>query len=117
MLRKAAAQDGGSADSIPNRGIHPSLSRPLEDLEIAVIALLSRFPMVIRDAAEHYSPAEVANYAYDLAKMYNQFYDRHSVLNADLPEDRELRLAISDLTSRSIKKAMAILGIDVPERM
>lgn len=95
----------------------PLLDRALEDLEVQMLSLLARYPQVIREAAQHYSPAEVANYAYELAKTYNQFYDKLSVLKADFEQDTALRLSISDLVARTIKAALSILGIAVPERM
>jgi arginyl-tRNA synthetase len=115
MLRKAEATGEGVA--VGGAAAVPALNRPLEEAEVAVLALLQRFPVVIQEAAAHYSPAEVANYAYDLAKGFNQFYDKLSVLHAPEAADRQLRLAISALTARTLCRALGILGIGVPERM
>jgi len=115
MLRKAEATGEGVA--VGGAAAVPALNRPLEEAEVAVLALLQRFPVVIQEAAAHYSPAEVANYAYDLAKGFNQFYDKLSVLHAPEVADRQLRLAISALTARTLRRALGILGIGVPERM
>jgi len=119
MLRKADAADltaGARADAGLAAAV-PKLSRALEDPELAVLALIQRFPAVIQEAAAHYSPAEVANYAYELAKAFNQFYDKLSVLRAPEAHDRQLRLAISALTGDTLRRALGILGVDVPERM
>lgn len=93
------------------------LARPLENLERDLLVNLSRYPAVIREAASRYSPAEVANYAFELAKLFNQFYDQHSVLNAPERPDREFRLSLSALCADVLRSALAILGIAVPERM
>jgi len=119
MLRKADAADltAGARNDAGLAAAVPKLSRALEDPELAVLALIQRFPAVIQEAAAHYSPAEVANYAYELAKAFNQFYDKLSVLRAPEAHDRQLRLAISALTGDTLRRALGILGIDVPERM
>jgi arginyl-tRNA synthetase len=90
---------------------------PLDPAEVRQLALLARYPGAVAEAAEHRSPAEIAQYAYDLARAYNQFYDRLSVLNADRPVDRQRRLAISAFTARTLRSALGLLGIGAPERM
>ena len=64
-----------------------------------------------------YSPSGIANYCYELTKAFNQFYHDYSVLSADTPEQKQLRLAISANVAKTIKNGMALLGIEVPERM
>lgn len=85
--------------------------------EIALIQALADFPSVVAEAGRSYSPALIANYAYDLVKLYNQFYHDFSILKEDDAGRRSLRLALSDQTAKTVKTAMSLLGIRVPERM
>ena len=85
--------------------------------EIALIQRLSDFPDVVQEAGRNYSPALIANYAYDLVKEYNQFYHDCSILREEDAAVRSLRLALSDATARTVKTAMGLIGINVPERM
>lgn len=99
-------------------------SSPLElsnyvfhDKEKALIKLITQFPEVIQQAAEHYSPALVANYVYDLVKEFNSFYQTVSILGADEQQQVNFRIELARLVSEVIKKSFNVLGIDVPERM
>lgn len=85
--------------------------------EIALIQALADFPSVVAEAGRSYSPALIANYAYDLVKLYNQFYHDFSILKEEDTGRRSLRLALSDQTAKTVKTAMSLLGINVPERM
>ena len=85
--------------------------------EISLIQRLNDFPSVVAEAGRSYSPALIANYAYDLVKEYNQFYHDCSILKEENAGVRALRLALSDATARTIRTAMGLLGIRVPERM
>lgn len=85
--------------------------------EIDLIKLLRKFPVTVSDAAREYSPALVANYCYELAKEYNQFYHDFSILNDENPEVRNFRLILSDVISDVLSKGMWLLGIEMPERM
>ena len=69
------------------------------------------------DAGRTYSPALVANYAYDLAKEYNQFYHDYSILREEDAAVRNQRLLISWVVARTLRSAMSLLGIEMPERM
>jgi arginyl-tRNA synthetase len=82
-----------------------------------LIVVLSQFPDVIQAAAEAYSPAVVANYVYEVAKIYNKFYHEKSILQAEDEQTKQFRLQLSAASGKMIKKAMALLGIEVPERM
>ncbi|HEY2583483.1 MAG TPA: arginine--tRNA ligase [Mucilaginibacter sp.] len=82
-----------------------------------VIVTLSKFPEMIEQAAEGYSPAIVANYVYELAKTYNKFYHEKSILQAEDETTKQFRLQLSIASGKVIKKSMALLGIEVPERM
>lgn len=85
--------------------------------EIALIQRLNDFPYVVSEAGRTYSPALIANYAYDLVKEYNQFYHDCSILRETDEAVRSLRLALSHVTARTVRTAMSLLGIIVPERM
>jgi len=96
---------------------HQLSSGKLLDLEKQVITQLEQFPVVIDEAANEHDPSKVAIYVFNLAKMYNTFYTEHSVANAETEEKKILRLQLSQLTAHTIKTAMDLLGIQVPERM
>jgi len=89
----------------------------LEAAEREVISLLYTYPARVQEAAANYSPAVLANYAYELAKSYNQFYQSVPVFNERDKARLALRLALSQAVARVLKKAMGLLGIEVPERM
>ncbi|MFN8335769.1 MAG: arginine--tRNA ligase [Cyclobacteriaceae bacterium] len=89
----------------------------LEPSEREALHLLSLFENKIKEAAKDYSPAVIANYAYDLAKQYNQFYQNISIFNEADPAKLKFRVALSDSIASAIKKSMNLLGISVPERM
>jgi arginyl-tRNA synthetase len=78
---------------------------------------LCEYENVIADASNKYDPSEIANYAYNLAKLYNKFYGELKILSADTDAEKHLRLTISQATANTIKHAMKLLGIDVPEKM
>jgi arginyl-tRNA synthetase len=85
--------------------------------EIELIKMLSDYPAVVAAAGESYSPALIAAYAYDLAKLYNSYYHDHSILRESDPAVRGFRLRLSETVAGVIKRAMRLLGITVPERM
>ncbi len=85
--------------------------------EVSLLKMLYDFPETTKQAAENMSPAVVANYAYELAREYNQFYHEVSILKETDEEKRNFRIALSEFTGNVIKSAMALLGIKVPERM
>jgi arginyl-tRNA synthetase len=76
-----------------------------------------KYPETLSAAADTHNPAAIANYAYDLAKAYNKFYQTESILKVEEEDLKQFRLKLSDLTATTLKKAMALLGIEVPERM
>ena len=109
LLRKADTMQLAAADWLRLVTLEPA--------EREVIGVLNAYPQRLQDAAREYSPAIVANYAYELAKSYNQFYQSISIFNeTDLARMR-LRLALSQAVADVLKKAMRVLGIAVPERM
>lgn len=85
--------------------------------EITLIQSLADFPSVVADAGRTYSPALIANYAYDLVKEYNQFYHDCSILREENADVRSLRLALSEATASTVRTALSLLGMGVVERM
>lgn len=85
--------------------------------EKGLIRTLYAYPDAVREAGANLSPAIMANYAYDVAKAYNQFYHDHVIVDAAEPELTAFRLKLSELTSLVIGQSMKLLGISVPERM
>ncbi|ASU34720.1 arginine--tRNA ligase [Mucilaginibacter xinganensis] len=82
-----------------------------------LIVSLTQFPGIIQTAADGYSPAIIANYVYELAKIYNKFYHEKSILQAEDESAKQFRLQLSAASGKVINKAMKLLGIKVPERM
>jgi arginyl-tRNA synthetase len=89
----------------------------LEPSERDALHLLSLFENKLKEAAKDYSPAVIANYAYDLAKQYNQFYQNIPIFNETDQGKLKFRIALSGSIAAAIKKSMNLLGISVPERM
>lgn len=96
--------------------IHMSAEK-LNNLERNLLRSVFDFPQVVQEAAQELSPAQIANYAYELCREYNQFYHEHSVLNEPDAEISAFRVELSEMVSIVVKNAMALLGIEVPERM
>ncbi len=107
ILKKSGLKDIPALDL--SISIHPK--------EKELIKQLFGFPTAITEAANTYSPASLANYTYELAKLFNQFYDVCSVLKEENVAIKNFRLALSYSVARTIKSAFLMLGIDVPERM
>ena len=89
----------------------------LKESELELIQLMSKYPETLSTAAQAHNPAAIANYAYDLAKVYNKFYQTESILKTDDEDLKAFRLKLSKLTASTLKKAMNLLGIKMPERM
>jgi arginyl-tRNA synthetase len=89
----------------------------LHDKEKELIKLQYDFPAILADASNTYNPAVVANYIYELTKLFNQFYNECPVLKEENNMIKEFRISLIDKTSEIIKNGMLCLGIDVPERM
>lgn len=85
--------------------------------EASVLKMIGNFPNVVKDAGEVYSPALVANYVYDLAKEFNQFYHESPIVYEENDAIRDMRLTLSQAVGHTIKQGMWLMGIDVPERM
>jgi arginyl-tRNA synthetase len=85
--------------------------------EKELIKFVYDFPGLVSEAADSLSPAIVANYLYELAKEYNQFYHDHQILKEENEETRNLRLQLSQKIADILKTGMELLGIEMPERM
>ena len=85
--------------------------------EVALIKSLADFPNVVKAAGESFSPSLIAAYAYDLAKTFNGYYHDHSILREEDEQKRRMRLMLAAEVARIIRRAMALLGIEVPQRM
>ena len=109
VLRKAG-------EHIDSRLSNPE-STTLSEKELTLIQRLVDYPAAVRQAGDEFSPAVIANYAYALACDFNSFYHDHSILNEADAEKRALRLLLSQTVAKVIKSAMALLGIEVPNRM
>lgn len=109
ILRKAQ-----ESQSIPNQ---PNTPITLNNKEIDLIQKLSEFPAAVEQAGKDYSPSGIANYCYELTKQFNQFYHDYSILGADTEEQKAVRLMLAKNVAKTIKNGMALLGIEVPERM
>ena len=110
ILRKAEAQNITLPTSLND-------DAPLNDKEIALIQKLNDFGAAVAQAGIDYSPSGIANYCYELTKEFNQFYHDYSILNADTEAEKITRLMIAKNVAKVIKNGMALLGIEVPERM
>ena len=109
ILRKA--EEAGIQVSAAD--IHIALSDKEQDL----IKSIAKLPAVVKEAGENYSPALLGNYAYELAKEFNQFYHDFSILKEEDITVRNFRLLLAKECSEAIKNAMGMLGIEMPERM
>lgn len=109
ILRKAAENGTVVGDS----DLHIAISDKEQDL----IKLIAKLPAVVKEAGDNYSPALLANYSYDLAKEFNQFYHDFSILKEEDDKVRNFRLLLAKECGIAIRNAMGMLGIEMPERM
>ena len=110
VLRKAAGKNIVVPEKLDDRtGLSPK--------EVQLLKLITAFPAVVSEAGKVYSPAIIANYAYDLAKEFNQFYHEMPIIYEENDSKRNVRLVLSRMVGEVIKQSMWLLGIDVPERM
>lgn len=110
IMRKAAAQDITVPASLGN-----GFSVNLKETEL--IQKISEYGAAVAQAGKDYSPSGIANYCYELTKEFNQFYHDYSILGADTEEEKVLRLVIAANVAKTLKNGMALLGIEMPERM
>ena len=85
--------------------------------EEEIIQQLADFAAVVRAAGEDFSPSAIANYCYDLVKNYNQFYHEFQILREENADVRAFRLVLSQNVAKVVRLGMALLGIEMPERM
>ena len=90
---------------------------PLNDKEKDLVQKMNDFGAAVEQAGKDYSPSGIANYCYELTKEFNQFYHDYSILGADTQDEKIVRLVIAANVSKTLKNGMALLGIEVPERM
>ena len=110
VLRRAVEQSVAKAEKAsPETAVVPK--------EIELVKLLTEYRPTVAAAAEQYSPAMIANYVYELVKEFNQYYHDYSILNEPDAAVRSFRLLLAEQVARTVKSGMALLGIEVPERM
>ena len=97
--------------TIDSKSIH------INEKEKYLIQLLVEFPSIVKQSGDEFSPALIANYVYDLAREFNQFYHDYSILHEANEAIRNFRLILSETTAKVIKSGMKLLGIEVPEKM
>ena len=110
VMRKAEADGLQIPAALP-------ANAPLNEKEINLIQKLNDYGAAVAQAGQDYSPSGIANYCYELTKEFNQFYHDYSILNAESQEEKITRLVLADNVGKVIKNGMALLGIEVPERM
>ena len=93
------------------------LNSQLADKEVELIQKMSEYGAAVEQAGKDYSPSGIANYCYELTKVFNQFYHDFSILNEPDEQKKTIRLMLAKNVAKIIKNAMALLGIEVPERM
>ena len=100
-------------------GVNTNTAKPdsISEKECAIIRMLNDFPAIVKQAGTDYSPSGIANYAYELAKEYNQFYHDFSILKEENEAAKAFRILLTHNVGKVIKTAMGLLGIEVPERM
>ena len=108
ILRKAAER-GYNSEMAAEGALLPK--------EIEIIKMLNIYPQRVKEAGDGHSPAVIANYAYDLAKEFSQYYHDTTILNEENEALRSQRLALIEVIAKVLVKAMDILGIRLPERM
>ena len=94
-----------------------SSTTSLADKEIELIQKMSEFGAAVEQAGKDYSPSGIANYCYELTKVFNQFYHDYSILNEANADKKAIRLMLAKNVAKIIKNGMGLLGIEVPERM
>ncbi|MGM9718586.1 MAG: arginine--tRNA ligase [Prevotella sp.] len=112
ILRKAAEQN----EQMELSDITTS-ERLLSQKEIDLIQKMNEFGAAVEQAGKDYSPSGIANYCYELTKEFNQFYHDYSILKEEDPQKKAIRLVLAKNVAKIIKNGMALLGIEVPERM
>jgi len=110
ILRKAEAEGTILPDSL-------DAGMPLNGKEAELIQKISEYGAAVEQAGKDYSPSGIANYCYELTKEFNQFYHDYSILGADNPDEKKVRLVLAANVAKTLRNGMRLLGIEVPERM
>ncbi len=105
------------AQNIPNTPNTLNILNILNEKEVELIQKMSEYGAAVEQAGKDYSPSGIANYCYELTKVFNQFYHDYSILNEEDEQKRQVRLVIARNVGKIIRNGMALLGIEVPERM
>ena len=108
ILRKAAGVSSITCSSS---------STSLAEKEVELIQKMNEFGAAVEQAGKDYSPSGIANYCYELTKVFNQFYHDYSILNEPDEQKKTVRLVLAKNVAKIIKNGMSLLGIEVPERM
>ena len=118
ILRKAQASPNPPFPSCARLPVaFPREGAKLNGKEIELVQKMNDYAAAVEQAGKDYSPSGIANYCYELTKEFNQWYHDYSILGAEDEATRDLRLVIARNVAKIIKNGMALLGIEVPERM
>lgn len=129
IMRKAANKreqssllelsSGSSLDEVKaaNKRALKNITTSLNEKEITLIQKMSEYSVAVSQAGKDYNPSIIANYCYELTKEFNQFYHDYSILKEEDEDKRTVRLVIAANVAKVIRNGMALLGIEVPERM
>ena len=107
VLRKFENNDFGSFDDY----------KELNEFELALLKEVVEFPNLVKTAAENYDPSAIANYCYNLGKMYHRFFHEVRILTAETEDAKAFRLHLSSVVAKVLEKAMNLLGIEMPAKM
>ena len=111
ILRKAEAEGASLPEKLDTAAAQPN------EKEVELIQKLNEYGAAVEQAGKDYSPSGIANYCYELTKEFNQFYHDYSILKEPDAAKKQLRLVLARNVAKAIKNGMALLGIEVPERM
>ena len=114
ILRKSSSNEEGNSNLVSTSSF---LLPRLSEKEIELIQKMNEFGAAVEQAGKDYSPSGIANYCYELTKVFNQFYHDYSILNEPDADKRAVRLMLARNVAKIIKSGMSLLGIEVPERM
>ena len=118
ILRKATPLqvEGATETAVANSSLF-TLHSSLSEKEVELIQKMSEYGAAVEQAGKDYSPSGIANYCYELTKVFNQFYHDYSILNEPDEQKKAVRLMLAKNVAKILKNGMALLGIEVPERM
>jgi arginyl-tRNA synthetase len=93
------------------------LTQDITLAEKKLLVSLEQYPTILESAADEYNPSLICNYCFALAQQFNSFYDEHSISKAENEEKKQLRLMLIVMTALTLRNAMKLLGIRLPEKM